>query len=390
MRHLIQAITNQPMLITVEAHQSAYTSLLAYYKNPKAFWNDAENSAEKKETFCHISVFGPTTHRFNGLDANCNEVRCYRDIRQELLALKSNDSVPQIFIEFCGPGGESDGCFDLSDTIAEIAKEKPVIGFINGHSYSANYGLASACSELYATQYSLGGSIGVILGREERTEEGRKVTYFTSGEAKADCQPHHALTESESKRLQVLVDSLADQFAQVVANNRNITAEKVRALEANIFTAKEMQELGLIDGIKTEEEIKTMMMSKASHTKIVSDLEAKYATEFKAAQDQHQAEMGTALKTNKDLATQITELQQQMETQSQQHKQTLLAVNQLAAAHGVADKTAEIVASGADMDKAKEAIKTEAARRDEEISLTNNVEHGDNQKFDMQQLIKDA
>ncbi|UVD31946.1 capsid assembly protease C [Vibrio phage vB_Va_Val-yong3] len=390
MRHLLQLMTNQPMLITVPAHQSAYASLMAYYQNPKAFFRDAEDQPEKKETFCHLSVFGPTTHRFNGLDANCRAVRCYRDVRQELLALASNDKVPRIFIEFCGPGGESDGCFDLSDTIAEIAKDKPVIGFINGHSYSANYALASACSELYATPYSLGGSIGVILGREERTEEGRKITYFTSGEAKADGQPHHELNEAESQRLQTLVDSLADQFATVVAANRNITAEQVKALQANVFTAQQLDELGLIDGIKTEEEMKLMMITTSTHKKAMAELESKHQTALQAQQQEHETELGAALTSNKDLLLQITQLQQQATEQAVQHKQTLLAVNQLAAAHGVADKTAEIVASGATLDEAKEAIKKEAAHRDEDITLTHNVDEGESQKFDMQQLIKDA
>lgn len=378
MRHLLNLMTGKAMLITVDAHQYCYNALLDYYKNPQMFIAD-DDEDERGDTFCHVSVFGPTTHRFNGLDANCRRVRCYRDIRADIKAAVEDDSISKVLIELDGPGGEGSGCFDLADYIAEASSIKPIIGFINGGSFSANFAIGSACTELYASPHSYGGSIGAIYGREERTAEGRKITYFTSGEAKADGQPYLAMTEAEAERNQAMIDSMAGAFFELVAKHRNITAEKVKSLQANIFSAEKMLELGLVDGIKTEEEIKSMMTN-ATHNRIVEGIKAEHAEEVQAL---------TA--TNTSLKDQLTELQQEATEAVEYQTNFLNQVNALAKSAGVGDIVATVVAESADLEAAKEKIKQEAANREEEISLTGSVnDANDGESYDMQQLIKDA
>jgi len=329
------------------------------------------SNAEKKDTFCHLSVFGPTTHRFNGLDSNCNRVLCYRDLRHDLEPLKSDDSVKKVFIEFNGPGGEAEGCFDLADYIAELGKIKPVIGFINGSSYSANYALACACNELYASPYSMGGSIGAIYGRREIMRENETVTYFKTGDAKADGTPDLALDENESGRHQAMVDQLGDSFFALVANNRGVDAKVVKALQAGLFNSQALLNHGLIDGIKTEEEIKTMMTN-AGHQKIVDSINATHALE----------------KT--ELTTQITELQS--ENQKQQENQLKLSqkIMNLATSAGVPELAAELIVDDANEIDAAKKIKIAAAAKDEELLLTSGLDTQGNEAYDMQQLIRDA
>lgn len=364
MRHLTQLMTNAPMLMTIDAHQSNLALLNQFYQNPKLFLES--DTFEGRNSFCHLSVFGPTSHRFNGLDANCNEVVSYRDLRANFGDLMANDAIKQVFVEFDGPGGEATGCFDLATYIRALSSIKPVIGFINGNCYSANYALASACTQLYASPHSMGGSIGVIYGRREIQNNQEKITYFTTGEAKADGSPHTELTDAESLRQQDVVDQLGASFFALVGEYRGVEVANIQALQAQIFSANELLSHGLIDGIKTEEEIKTMMKD-ATHNKIVAELNATHADE-KAV-----------------LTGQIEELQLT-------HTTTAKKINQLAIAAGMPEMAGQLIEAQADEVTASKALKEAAAKKDEDISLTSGFEPQeiDNDAYDMQQLIEDA
>ncbi|PTC01994.1 hypothetical protein C9980_25180 [Vibrio mediterranei] len=378
MRHLLQLLTSQVMMMTTDAHQSYYHALLDYYKHPTQFLAEgAVGARSRDDTLCHLAVFGPTTHRFRGVDANCDVIRCYRDIRVDLAEAVADEAITHILIEFDGPGGEGSGLFDLLDYMSEVKQSKPIIGFINGASFSANYAIASQCTELYMTPHSVGGSIGAIYCREERCESETKVHYITSGEAKADGQPYLSMTESELKRWQTLITETAHTFFERVADARHLKPEDVEALQANIFSADKMLELGLIDGIKTEEEIK-MMMSTAKHQRIVAELHA-----------EHEQDMQALHHTNQQLSQQIEQIQADAKALGDNQLRLLKQVDQLAESAGVRDIAAELVVQGADLVTAKEKIKTEAAKRDQTLSLSSNLEEQDN-TFDMTQLIKEA
>jgi len=362
MRHLTQLMTNAPMLMTIDAHQSNLALLNQFYQNPKLFLDS--DATKSRNTFCHLSVFGPTSHRFNGLDANCNEVVSYRDLRTSFADLIANDDIKQVFVEFDGPGGEATGCFDLASHIRALSKVKPVIGFINGNCFSANYALASACSQLYASPHSMAGSIGVIYGRREIQNDKEKITYFTTGEAKADGSPHTELTDAESQRQQAIVNQLGESFFSLVGEFRGLEVSAIKDLQAQIFNANQLLSHGLIDGIKTEEEIKTMMTD-GKHKRIVAEINAAHAEEK-------------------------AELTSQIEALKLTHTETAQKINQLAEAAGVPELAGQLIEDQADEQTAAKALKEAAAKKDEDISLTSGFEPQNNESYDMQQLIEDA
>lgn len=369
MRHLLQVMTNSPMMMTIDSHQANFELLKQFYQNPSLFLGG--DSGGREDTFCHLSIFGPTSHRFNGLDANCNEILSYRDLRQSFNALVQDDSVKNIFVEFDGPGGEASGCFDLANLIKEISAIKPVIGFINGGSYSANYALASACTELYASPHSMAGSIGVIFGRREMHNDKETVTYFTTGEAKADGAPNTVLTDAESDRHQATVNQLGESFFELVAKNRGIQAADVQALQAKTFGARDLLTHGLIDGIKTEEEIHTMMTD-SKHKRIVAEINAAHESE------------------TTDLKAQIVALQTSSVTQATAQTELAQKINHLAKAAGVPEMAGQLIEESANEEAAAKALKEAAAKKDEDISLTSGLESLKEENYDMQQLIEDA
>ena len=382
------------MLMTTTAHQASLDLIHDFHKNPAMF---TSGNSDRSDTFCHISVFGALSHRFNGLDNNCNEVTSYRSLRQEIHAGIEDPSIKEIFIEFDGPGGEGAGCFDLAAYIRKMAEIKPIIGFINGNCYSAHFCLASACSSLYMTAHSSGGSIGAILGRAEVTSPTLKMTYFKSGEAKADGAPLTKLEQAESERLTKLINDVGYSFCQLVADHRDVDVSDVHNLQANIFNAQTMLTHGLIDGIKTEEEIKTMMRD-VTHEKIVTDLKNDLNLQHNNAVSElntaHAQEI-TMLKVEHQTALDLlknsnTDIQKNFEN-SETEKTTLAKqINDLALSSGVPECAGKLIEQGASLEVAAETLKLKAAEKDEELLLTSGLGLLADDSFDMQQLIKDA
>ncbi|MDC5723099.1 S49 family peptidase [Vibrio europaeus] len=378
------------MLMTQPAHQAALEMVSSYHKNPGLFVGGNSN---RGDTFCHMSVFGGLSHRFNGLDNNCNEVTSYRHLRKQIGMLVEDPNIEEVFIEFDGPGGEGSGCLELATYIREMAEKKPIIGFINGACYSAHFALASACSSLYMTAHSSAGSIGAILGRAEINSPTLKMTYFKSGEAKSDGAPLSKLEQGEHERLTKQVNDLGYSFCQLVADHRDLNVDDVHNLQANIFDAKTMLEHGLIDGIKTEEEIKTMMRQ-ATHDKIVSDLNLEHQNEITQLNQAHQAEKEQLMATHRAELTQLQESKSSLEknliTQTSELSEQAKQINQLAESAGVPELAGKLIEEGVSLEVASEKIKVSAADKDEEILLTSELGSVPDDSFDMQQLIKDA
>lgn len=383
-------MTNVPMLMTTTAHQASLDLINEYHKNPKMF---SGGNSGRSDTFCHIPVFGGLSHRFNGLDDNCNEVTSYRSIRHQLHRLIEDPNVEEIFIEFDGPGGEGAGCFDLANYIRKMAERKPIIGFINGNCYSAHFALASACSSLYMTPHSSAGSIGAILGRAEVNSPTLKVTYFTSGEAKADGAPLTKLEQPEHDRLTKLVNETGYEFCVLVGTHRDVNADDIHNLQANIFNAQTLLEKGLIDGIKTEEEIKIMMRD-ATHEKIVADLNQEHSETISSLNTKHAEEI-TQLKTTHEaeilsLQTSNSTLEQTLEATAEEQTALAKQINNFALSAGVPECAGKLIEQGVSLEVATEKLKEEAAKKDEEILLTSGLGSLADDSYDMQQLIKDA
>lgn len=386
MKALMHQMMSKTMLMTVDGHQAALATLDRFYQNPKLFLNSSENNRDG--TICHMSVLTPTSHRFDGLDDNCEEVTSYRRIRAEITELVRNPNIEEVYVEFDGPGGEASGCFDCADYIAELTKEKPIIAFINGGSFSANYALASACTKIYATSGSLAGSIGAIRGRVELSSDSHKVHYFTSGEAKADGALHKVLDDGEAERYQNMVNQMGWEFCELVARNRGITSEAVHALQANVFNANDLLAHKLIDGIKTEEEI-TMMMTTATHKNVVNGLKTQHSIEMAAAEESNRL----LQEENQTLEAQLQALVKQGSENSQHIALMIKQMDQLTRSAGVAELSGNLatqIADGdLDIEGVKKVIKTEAAKKDEEISLIGGFK-SDESDYDMQQLIAEA
>ena len=133
---------------------------------------------------------------------------------------------------------------------------------------SAAYLIGSACTEVYATQTSRVGSIGVVAMHIDQSEknkkDGIKPTFISAGDYKVAGNPHEKLEGSALEYLQDSVNESYEMFVNAVATSRSIDAQAVRDTEARVYGAEKAKELGLIDEVASFDSVLSKLADKNS------------------------------------------------------------------------------------------------------------------------------
>jgi len=177
----------------------------------------------------------------------------YDGIRQNFLMALTDPDVEAIMLDVDSPGGEVAGCFDLVDTIYQARGDKPIWAILNESAYSAAYAIASAADRIVVPRTGGVGSIGVICAHVDfskaLTSAGIKVTFITYGDRKADGHSEIPLSDEAYERFQADINQMGELFAQTVARNRGIKADKVRETQAATYMAADGVAQGLADEV---------------------------------------------------------------------------------------------------------------------------------------------
>lgn len=163
------------------------------------------------------------------------------------------------------PGGAAAQSHLIAKRIRAFADEKkvPVLAFCEDVAASGGYFLASAADEIYADEFSLIGSIGVITGGFGFVEAMKKLgverRVYAAGENKGMLDPFREENPQDVARLRVLLGDAHSAFVDYVKRRRGEKLNKASAaadpdlrrtlFEGNVFSARQAHELGLIDGI---------------------------------------------------------------------------------------------------------------------------------------------
>lgn len=227
----------------------------------------------------------------------------YNFIRRQMALAMADDDVKGIVGDFNTPGGEAAGCFECSDEIFAMRGTKPMIAVVDSNCYSAGYALASAFDKIVCTPSGGAGSIGVVamhMNIGKLVEKmGVEITFFKFGEHKTDGNMFESLSTDVKKSIQAGVDKAGDAFVALVARNRNIAAEKVKATEARCYRAEDALSLGLIDTIASPSQAMQVFFDELTGS-VINPKEDAMSTETKpGAQDQAQQEAATAAAVSK-------------------------------------------------------------------------------------------
>lgn len=214
------------------------------------------SAAVTPEGIAVIPIVGTLVGRSDFVDA-ASGLMSYADIGDVIAGAMADPTVQGIILDMDSPGGEVGGLFDLVDRIKalRVAHAKPLWALANESALSAAYAIASAADRIYVTRTGEVGSIGVVAAHVDESgadaKAGLNWSFIFAGDRKVDGNPHGALSERARADIQADVDRLYAEFCALVAANRGLTPDAVRATEAAIFRGDLAIRAGLADRIGT-------------------------------------------------------------------------------------------------------------------------------------------
>ncbi len=181
-------------------------------------------------------------------------------ILQDLRSALADGNVTGILLHINSPGGAVSGVKEAADIIAQAAKSKPMVAFVDGLGASAAYWLAAGAGKIYSTETSFVGSIGVytvlVDSSKQAETEGRKIKKVASGPYKGAGVPGTAITAEQEQATQIVVDQLAGMFFAAVGAARKLTGDALAAVtDGRAHLAKDAMRLGLTDGIRSFDQV---------------------------------------------------------------------------------------------------------------------------------------
>jgi protease IV len=188
------------------------------------------------------------------------EITSSEDVIRQLKKYRSSSSVKAILLHIDSPGG---GVVPSQEMYEEVRKTrdggKPVIVSMGSLAASGGYYVSCGATRLVANRGTLTGSIGVISEflqvKDALAKLGISQKTIKAGKLKDAGSPTKNMTGDDQAYFQSLMDDVHRQFIDVVARERRMPAEKVRALaDGRVFTGEQAVELGLVDTLGTFED----------------------------------------------------------------------------------------------------------------------------------------
>jgi len=196
-----------------------------------------------------------------------------REIIETLNLFNDNIEIDGIVVRINSPGGAVAPSQEIYEKVKKISKEdrKPIVVSIASTGASGGYYIAIGADKIVANPGSIVGSIGVIvnfpIAKSLLDKIGLKFESFTSGDYKDSGSPYREVNSNDKEYFKEIVSDMHNQFVIEVANQRNISINKVKKLaNGKIYTGKMAYDNNLIDTLGTFEEalILTKNMSNIS------------------------------------------------------------------------------------------------------------------------------
>lgn len=190
-------------------------------------------------------------------------------LAKQIKQAANDPSIAAIVLDWDTPGGDGGACQLPSQAILDAREKKPVLSYVgNGMCASAGYYMASNSTEIYATfETDEIGSIGTYVTVADwlayYEKEGLKVMQIYASKSTNKNGPIRdlfAAKTDEEKQAAILrlqteyLDPFNQQFLNTVMEQRGIS-EDSEVLTGKLYYAKDAEKMGLIDGLKTFDEV---------------------------------------------------------------------------------------------------------------------------------------
>lgn len=223
-----------------------------------------------------IPVYGSLTHRAGFLDA-MSGMTSYRRLKSQLHEAERDQDVKAVLLDVDSPGGAVSGLYQLTDAIRALDSIKPVWAVSNEDMFSAAYAIGASTRRIVASRSAMAGSIGVVMMHLDQSKAdekaGRKYTPIFAGHHKVDGNSHEPLSDSARSTYQHIVDDAYSLFVEHVAAGRaSMSKQAVIDTQAQIYTAPDALDIGLIDGIASFDETLDALESEVNRVSVSTTL----------------------------------------------------------------------------------------------------------------------
>ena len=205
-----------------------------------------------------IDVFGTLVHRASFMDA-LSGMTGYEDLSFQLQAAVADSEVKTILLNIASPGGEVSGVFAFMEQIFQARGSKRIVASVNDLAASAAYLIASAADQVFVSDTSITGSIGVVMAHQDISQMAEKAgvvtTFIFAGDHKVDGNPFQALPDAVKARWQEDVMALYDMFVTKVARNMGISTQSVIDTQALTYLGEKAVAVGLAHGVASFDKV---------------------------------------------------------------------------------------------------------------------------------------
>lgn len=207
---------------------------------------------KNKIALLHIegTIQGGTPTLFN------NQTYDHQLVLDTIKAIKKDDTIKGVILVINSPGGAVYESQQVYKELLALKEERkiPVHAVFKSIAASGGYYIATASDHITASQETLTGSIGVIMGGKNYTDLFKKLgissNIIKSGSHKDIGSNAREMTDEEKQILQTMINGAYERFVDVVEKGRKLPREEVKKLaDGRIYDGQQALEKGLVDSI---------------------------------------------------------------------------------------------------------------------------------------------
>lgn len=210
------------------------------------------------ESFAIINVIGTIQAGNEGTARIGYDHNATLDYIDELM---EDDSNKGIFLDVDSGGGTVYESDEMYLKLMEYKEKtgRPIHAYFNSTACSGAYYISCAADYISQNRNGWTGSIGVIISTTNvkglYDKLGIEEVLITSGENKGMGSAGSQMSEEQRAIYQALVDESYEQFADIVAESRGYSYDRVREIaDGRIYSALQAEDIGLIDKVESYEE----------------------------------------------------------------------------------------------------------------------------------------
>ncbi len=177
------------------------------------------------------------------------------DMRVALQQARDDENVRAVVLEIDSPGGEVTASDVIYNAVVKTRAKKPVVVYMDSLAASGGYYVSCGGKFLMANETTITGSIGVIIQTLNYQQLFDKIglasIVFKSGKFKDILNGDRPMTPEERDLIQTFVMKTYDKFLGIVAKERNLPTDSLRAgiADGRILSGKDALDNKLIDGL---------------------------------------------------------------------------------------------------------------------------------------------